>query len=267
MNFLSTSLLLTMVFVNLQGGQDYSNKIDELVRQSTFIFRGTVLKLNATTMSVVPATDSTVVVKVEELYYANDPDRSFLGKNITVQLVARNSVRENQQAIFFTQGRLYGDSLAVVELGHIDLDRQAVASQLGDRVYDEAKKKPDALLQSRLNSAELVVVGESIEAMPARNMPRRPISEHDPQWWEARFRIESVEKGSTNQSTIVVYYPTSIDLVWRGSPRLKRGQQGILLLHAREGKWLPDGALTALHPLDLQPRFKLQQIQKLLGKR
>src|ERR1700682_6318965 len=104
MNFLSISLLLTMVFVNPQGGQDYSRKIDELVRQSTFIFRGTVVNLNATTMSVVPATDSTVVVKVEELYYANDPDRSFLGKNITVQLVAPNSVKEKQQAIFFTQG-------------------------------------------------------------------------------------------------------------------------------------------------------------------
>jgi hypothetical protein len=266
MNFLSTSLLLTMLFVNLQGGQDYSNKIDELVRQSTFIFKGTVQKLNATTMNVVPATDSTVVVKVEELYYANDPDKGFLSKNITVQLIAPNSVKENQQAVFFTQGRLYGDSVAVVELGHIDFDRQALANQLGERVYDEAKKKPDALLQSRLNSAELVVSGESIETMPARNLPRRPISEHDPQWWEARFRIDSVEKGSTSRSTIVVYYPTSIDIVWRGSPRLKRGQQGILLLHAREGKWLPYDALTALHPLDLQPNSKLQQIRKLLGK-
>ena len=48
--------------------------LQELASQATLIFRGTVERLNATTMSAVPVTENTAVVRVDEVFEA--PPRS-----------------------------------------------------------------------------------------------------------------------------------------------------------------------------------------------
>ncbi len=73
---------------------------ESLTRQATFIFKGTVVKLNATTMSAVRASESTAVVRIDELIDAPGAPSDLPGKEITVQLREPASVRAGQQLFF-----------------------------------------------------------------------------------------------------------------------------------------------------------------------
>src|SRR5215813_5474965 len=79
----------------------FQSDIDALVRQSGFIFRGTVKKLYADTSNVTQ-NSSIMVVSVDEALlapYAFVHDR---GVKITVRLKEPGSVKIGQQLIFFT---------------------------------------------------------------------------------------------------------------------------------------------------------------------
>ena len=98
----------------------FQSDIDALVRQSGFIFRGTVERLNADTRNVTQ-NSGTVVVSVDEVLqapYAFIHDR---GVRITVYLKERGPVKMGQQLIFFTnvvhilEG---GDGFATLTNGH-----------------------------------------------------------------------------------------------------------------------------------------------------
>src|SRR5690242_19267232 len=81
--------------------------------QARFIFRGTVQQVNATTMSEVPASDRTATVRVDDILHATDALMQFHGREITLQWNTARTLKEGQQAVFYTNPSLYGESLAV----------------------------------------------------------------------------------------------------------------------------------------------------------
>src|SRR5215210_4741723 len=97
-----------------------SLQIDDLRRQSTFTFVGTVKELNAATMAEVPVTQSTAVVTVDEVLQAPPMLANRAGTDITVLLSDAQQVQEGQQATFFTIGAVYGEDVAVREVGHVE---------------------------------------------------------------------------------------------------------------------------------------------------
>src|SRR5262249_1763186 len=94
--------------------------VERLAREAKFIFKGTVQKLHAATLSSVPITDHTIIVRVDELLDAPKEFAHYAGKDITVQLSQPKSMTVGQQAVFFTNGAVYGKSIAVREVGRID---------------------------------------------------------------------------------------------------------------------------------------------------
>lgn len=194
-----------------------------VIEQSSFIFQGTIIKLKAVTLPIVPASENTIVVKVDEIIEAPKLLGDFTGQEITVLVRDPPTLRVGARGIFFARGWLLGEGIAVQEVGRfMDLRTEIIAAR---------QTLADQTMEKRLASADLVVVGKVAEIKPvAEPGPSRPITEHDPQWQEAVVEIETVLKGDVALKRIVLWFPGSLDVAWVNVPRFKVDQEGIWIL-------------------------------------
>ncbi len=236
--------------------------LQDLVRRSTFIFNGTVEKLNATTMSIVKPTDSTAVVRVDQIIRAPANYNTFAGKGITVRLLKPGTVASGQQVVFFTEAWLDGTSIAVKEVGHLEGLRDV--SDLGRQVAGTIQNLADQELQDRIARAELVVAGRVSNVSPVdEERQSGPTSFDDPQWMEAVIQVESVEKGQLSDKSVTILFPASDDLRWYTSPKFREGQDGIWILHRTPIEEMKIDAYTALDARDFHPKDQLERIRQL----
>lgn len=254
--------------------------LEELARESRFIFRGTVERLNEATMPAVPVNEHTAVVRVDEIIRAPDLLSDLTNQEITVQLREAAPMQVRQQALFFTNPWLYGTGIAVQEVGRQEVARrgtEAERSRVREQVASIAQGRPDEALQARLASAVIVVMGRVYNTRPATFAGSPPVTEHDPAWWEALIAVEevlkgavppvaadAVQKGAPSQPTIVVLFANSQDVVWFQAPKLRPGQEGIWLLHRDENIQTRFPVYVVLDPLDAQPKDQLGRIRSLL---
>ena len=246
-----------------------SPQVDDLSRQSTFTFVGTVKELNAATMAEeVPVTESTAVVHVDQVLQAPPMLANRDGTDMTVLLSDPEPVQEGQQATFFTTGWVYGEDIAVQEVGHVegrvDDERAAELAALSPGTSENRRHR----LQQRLARAEVVALGMVSEIkFPEGYDTHGPVSEHAPLLREATIQIETVYKGdlSADQDTVQAIFFASQDVRWHRTPILDVGQKGIFVLDKREIKELQQREeYAALDPLDYQPPEQRDLIQTLL---
>ncbi|HXU38548.1 MAG TPA: hypothetical protein VN937_19485 [Blastocatellia bacterium] len=143
---------------------------------------------------------------------------------------------------------------------------------------------PESELKSRLNAADVIMVGRVLEirnagktfttsgggltALP-ESKPR--ISEHDPDWKEAVIQAERPIKGVVANQRVVVRFPDSLDLMWRNYPKFKEGQDGVFVLKKSRGSGgslqsLSDGTPLFAPPTkqDVLPKDQVQTVIKLV---
>jgi hypothetical protein len=245
-----------------EAPQGESSGLAQQIQKSSYIFVGTVQKINASTMLMVPASDRTVVVRVEDVIYTPKTFTNLAGKDVTVQLSEPNSVAAGQRLAFFTNGGLFGDSVALVEVGHRDAAKDS--QELRRQIAQAQQDKDDNALQRRIASAALVVSGRVLKTGTPKFSERQPLTEHDPQFLEAEIGVDAIEKGQLSARTVSVLFASSLDVMWFSSPKLKEGQEGIFLLHKDTVKWpgIKDRYL-AVDPLDFQPKDQLERIRRL----
>jgi hypothetical protein len=259
--------LLLLLLAGL-GGMSQDNattQADRLLADSKFVFRGTVLKAGGTTMpDSIPASEGTAVVKVDEVLVAPDTLGDFAGREVTVLLLKPRSVKAGESAVFYTNGAVYGRSLAVREVGRTKAEGSDFMA-LRERLSEAKQRASDLALAERLEQAEVVVSGTVTVVRTPRAEPRQThISEHEPEWREAVVRVDSVLKGaSVQQREVIVLYPTSTDIMWYRAPRFVKGQQGIFILRKQVKPELRLNGFTALDPLDFQPAQQLERIKRL----
>jgi hypothetical protein len=245
-----------------------SPQVDDLSRQSTFTFVGTVKELNAATMAEeVPVTESTAVVTVDQVLQAPPMLANRDGTDMTVLLSDAEQMQEGQQATFFTTGWIYGEDIAVQEVGHVegrvDDERAAELAALSPGTPENRTHH----LQQRLAVADLVVLGMVSQTnFPEGYNTRGPVSEHAPLVREATIQIETVYKGDlpADQDTVKAIFFASQDVRWHRTPILDVGQKGIFVLDKREIQELQREEYAALEPLDYQPPEQRDLIQTLL---
>jgi hypothetical protein len=237
-----------------------NDNIASLIRQSTFIFVGRVEKLSATSMKAVPPTDAMAVVRIDQVIDAPGGPPDLAGKSITVQMRQPGSIRAGQQATFFTKGWLLGDSMAVIEMGHVV---EANAGAVQEQVNAVHQQMANEKLQSEMATADAIVSGTVRSVYPAK--VGHIGSEHDPDWYAAEIAISGALKGQMASKTVTVLFPHSNDVMWHNSPKFKEGEQGIWLLHRNQAR-LPgiEDQYTALRSLDFQPPEQTERIQQLL---
>jgi hypothetical protein len=180
-------------------------------------------------------------------------------------LSGRSRIQEGQQYVFYTNGWLFGESIAVQAL-----DQRPVTAELTAQGGDPSQILAERDLQAHSASADLIVTGKVLSVrlptagvmVAGEPVPHKPIKEHDPEWREAVIGVESVVKGSSPEQQLVVQYPASMDIAWYKAPKLQPGDEGVLLLHTAEGPLRETAAAYAiLDVMDFQPRSKLEQIR------
>jgi hypothetical protein len=236
-----------------------------LARQSTFVFHGTVQKAHATTTPLVVPSGQTVIVRVDAVIRSPESLTGYGGKEVTVQLLQPDSLKEGVQALFFTQGWIIGPGVAVKEVSHsISLkpdDAKAMLLQADKQLETQS-------LRNQLAAAPLVITGEVTRVQDILN--HGDASEHDPHWQDATIAISSVEKGSSPSKIIHVLFPTSRDIAWSNAPRFQAGQKGIWILNKVPGTNLFKGlapagrAFTALSNSDFRSLDQIDIVRTLV---
>jgi hypothetical protein len=240
-----------------------ATSVQELTRQAGFIFRGKVERLNAATMPAIPLTDRTAVARVYEVLRGGGVLAALSGQAITLQLSDTDKATEGQEAVFFTNVWLYGDSIAVREVGHWPVE--TAMENMHTQITDTVRSMPDEELQQHLAGADLVVSGKVSGIRRHKPEIRQPVSFHTPEWWEASLEVEAVHKGDPATKSVTVVFPQSIDIRWHKAPRFEAGQEGIWILHKGQIKGLSTDLYSALHPLDFHPRDQSERVSRLVG--
>jgi hypothetical protein len=238
----------------------------ELIRTSTYIFKGTIKRTHAATLDIVRLNDNTAVVSVDEVLQAPATLSYFVHQEITLQL--RQPMRPDERATFFANGWLFGQSIALVEVGHLPANIDSAA--LLREVTDVRQLVADERLKQVLAEAALVVVGTitAVDTVPEQP-PAQPLSEHDPLWRLATLAITSIEKGQSNELALPVAFASSNDVAWAGAPKFHQEQTGIYLLHTShvtdQRSSAKVGGYVASDPLDYQPLDQLDRVRRLVA--
>lgn len=265
-------LLMALVLISWEAVADgvasnAASELEKMVEESTFIFQGTVRKLHAATMPEIQVSPNTAVVRIDDLLHGPDQFRHYVGKEITVELAKTPSIKVGQAAVFFTNGAVYGSSLAVREVGRLDMPAEG-ALGLRKQISAAHQTKADMDVQRAIRTASLIVAGKVAgvkkHVEEAKTPPPESGSEHDPQWREAEIVVDSVEKGNAKLKKVVVLFPGSKDVMWYKSPRFTAGQEGVWMLHKNQMKGLNVKDYTALDPADFQPKAKLERVRQMI---
>jgi hypothetical protein len=135
--------------------QELQQRFDALLRQSVFIFRGTVKKLNADTHNAKQNSGivvfSSAVVSVDEALQAPAAFVHYRGRTITLPLKQPDSLKIGQQLIFFTNViRLLSGAkgFAIDEVGR--MEAPASSDTLRQQIAAARQRLADQELQQRL---------------------------------------------------------------------------------------------------------------------
>jgi hypothetical protein len=232
------------------------------LRHAELVFKGTVAGLRASTMPEVPASDSTVVIAVAEVYRSPDALRGLAGTSITVVTRDPHSLQPGQEALFLAKGWLYGQSIAVLEVAH--LSGGVDFKGLPQEIDAEDRIMRDEALSERIANASVIVAGKVVATRPLGIPDPLTVSEHTPLWTEATISVTGVEKGSLTASEVTILYPESRDILWYQVPKFQIGQEGVWLLQRKPIEGLAREEFTALHPLDFHAPDAVGRIRDLL---
>jgi hypothetical protein len=241
-------------------------------QEATLTFEGTVQRVGASTLAAAPASNRTLVVRVDRVLQAPAGITGLEGQEITVELPSKSTLNAQDRAVFYTVGWLYGESLAVRAVGVRKANRGAERQR--GLAMANAEAKVDTAMKQRLSAANLVVVGEvtgirqpaARAAAMADPSVSRPRSEHDPKLAEAEVQVREVLKGPAGQGTLVVPFPTSGDIMWEDVPKFQQGQEGVFVLHTDQPvPGLAADEPIALHPIDFQPMDQLARVRSLIS--
>ncbi len=243
-------------------------RLEQTIRNARFIFAGTIEKLGASNLSLLPASEQTALVRVREVI---DQPRVFgptRGTLVTVELAS--PAMEGSQAIFFTNGMLYGEHLAVSEVGRDSIQpgvaEAPAVSRLRQDIAVVRRREADEALSVRLASAVAVVsgrIGTLREVQPADDEERgeEARGEHAASWVYATLTVDATLKGKPAAG---VYFAADADHFWAAAPKLAPGQEGIFLLQRPVDGDVPAGAYIVVNPLDVLTQDQLARVRGLL---
>jgi hypothetical protein len=236
------------------------------MEQSQWVVRATVEAVGSSTVGAAPASEKTVTVRIDDILHGPEAFVDHRGRIVTVYSERTAGLAEGHKAIFFARSWLYGESIAVVEVGRLD---EQGTTDLSREIEAAQRAITDQKLLQRLKRAELVIVGVVVRTEPARGTQRRHVeTEHDPEWWTAYVEVTTVEMGRAPEHVVPVLFAASRDEMWIDSPKLVPGHTYLLILQRNQTEkgWpvLRVPGLTALDPLDVRPPDELERIRSLI---
>ncbi len=258
-------LIAVAVLLSCRGPAEdgVSEETKTFLPQSDFVFRGTVLLHNTATIALDDVSDL-AVVRVDEVVDAPPALEKLVGQQITVKLKDLEGAPVGGERVFFTSAWHFGESVGVIEVGSYAIERQRFrVERLRKEIQVWRQAEADRQLRARLQEARLVIAGQVASVRP-HEREGGPWSEHDPEWWEAVITVEDILKGRVEDSTVVVLYANSVDVMWYDSPKLQVGEEGIWILPSASTAHLLPEQLLITDQKDLQPKSELDRLRTLL---
>jgi hypothetical protein len=240
------------------------NPVRQYTADSEFIFRGTHLVLDASTIDAEEVS-GLAIVRVDEVLSGAPVFRGLAGQQVTVRLSEPGRARVGQERVFFTRSWHFGESIGVIEVGSVEAPDARGLERMQDDIRQAQQAQSDAELTELLQSAELVMRGRVERVRPADVPPMA--SEHDPMWHEADVTIVRLLKGEFQESTITIWFPMSDDVMWRLAPRFEPNVEGIWLLKTVQFAGRPLERLTALTPQEFRVPAEEDRVTRLLRRR
>ena len=238
---------------------------EELSDEPEFIFRGTVRQVGAATLSTIIPDSRVAVVHVAQVLLGAAPLLDWIGREVTVQFSTPGQVEEGREYEFQTRPWLFGESLAVISQG------QRLISQVESRSSpDPIRARAERELRKHVAQADLIVSGQvtavRLPTGAAGVSPKRQ-TRKDPRWREAVIEVTHTYKGASERE-LMVLFPSSRDVVWKGGPQLEPGREGIFLVHRVTPEEV-EGSIAqfvCLHDWDVQPLTQSTQIEAYLSR-
>src|SRR4051794_20242954 len=161
--------------------------LKDLLAGSSLSFTGTVRALGESPVAGLEADEHTAVVQVDEALHGPAELDLAPGSSVTVQLSTdQPALKVGDRATFYANALVYGDTLAVAEVGRTEPEAHArlagpdAAVSPVDEALDEIAQ--DKVLEHALK-ADAVVRGHVIALVAVD--PSELLKEHSPQWWLA----------------------------------------------------------------------------------
>jgi len=239
----------------------------KLIKESSMIFKGTLIKKGASNMSVIPANENLAIAKVESGLRVDPGLGDIKGMEITMAMQKPNSLALNKEAIFFTNAWIHGDGISVTEVAHLEIDDKENIIGDSNNILEVIKRLPETYLKERIQEASLIVSGEILRITKVEN---QRLDRDAPIWAKASVRVEDILKGKVAGNEFDLFFPTSIARRWYNSPRFTIRQRGIFLIQPTTKTYFLEQRqadlviLTALNPLDFQQESQLELIKNLL---
>jgi hypothetical protein len=236
--FMAGLIVSTLFFVPRMIGQQQS------ITYPWIIFVGTVESLNASSLQSLKSSQNTSVVVIEKVF--RKPNAISLARRDRITVVTENvPLRKGVRALFITEGLIYGENLAVRVLSW---EPSPVTAKRREEAKAAAKMQElvDNDLRASLETVDIAVVGrvKAIQEPGAPELVREKQikSEHNAYWQEAIVEVQETLKGAAG-AQVVVRFPTSVDVMWKGFPRFKVGQEGLFLLRQDRISGVPNATL------------------------
>ena len=188
------------------------------------------------------------VVRVDRILKAPDLLSEFAGQQVIVVADAEAEDAGRTSGVFFTSPIAFGEMVALRGIGRVA--EAADPDALAELIRESEAEVADETLRAQLRGADVVVHGRILEVKAAPT-ESEPLSEHSPEWRVARVQVETALKGEA-KGVILVRFPGSTDVRWYATPKLREGEEAILLLH-RDGLRFGDAELAVLYPGDVAP--------------
>ncbi len=243
----------------------------ELMKQASVTFIGTVVRHYAVSFPDVPRSEHTAVVRVDHVLEKPTAIALLNGDSVTVRLREPAIPPEGAQATFYVNGWIVGAGVALVEIGHtrVVAEDAATREQAGRDFLAVKREIVAEELRARLDSASVVALAKVVGVRPA-TQERRFITEHDPEWQEAVLLVETAIKGVTAGEEIVVRFPGSMDVAFYRVPKLKVGDEPLVVVGKDTLSGLPPAMLEGRpveafiiqSPSDVLTKDDLERVQQ-----
>jgi hypothetical protein len=242
-----------------------SDEIKILLAKAPLSFVGTVLYLDAAT-SDHRVEGNSAVIGVDCVLHG-PPELSHLaGDQITLRLT-QNRPEIGEAFAFFTAGASFGRTLALTELGRINVDvvepfiTAARDAGRGDSPFAPLIEEMSRDSLRRHAEGAAAVVLARVVALEAAG-DRNAVMEDDPDWWRATLDVGHVERGELKSGPVNVLLANSRDRAWSASPKGRPGEEGLWLLHATSGERARLAPFEITHPEDAQPTARLAALRR-----
>jgi hypothetical protein len=217
-----------------------------LAAHSSIVVEGQVVRAGASEEPLLAPSSSTAVIRINRMYAGAEFAGDQTGRTATVILSHASQLREGGQALFFGEPRFIGKTLTIADHGELAVDRAE-----GPALAGGLQARRDLPIQMRLETATAVFHGlvEKVGPPPVTDRTKpgerdgELASEHDPEFQLAMVRVRSVLRGAPAGPVQPVLFPGSRDIMWFNGPKLKPGQDLILLAHRPT-----EGELTMMSP-------------------